>query len=241
MLCKTRGVVLHQIKYAETSLIVKIYTELFGLQSYIFKGIRTKKSSIKSNIFQPLSLVEMVVDHKEKSAIQFVKEVRNSYQFISIPHDVRKSSIVLFLNELINKSIKEEEANNLLFNYIYDNIVLLDSTEENFSDFHLFFTMHLTSFLGFVPSGNYSDTNCYFNLREGIFQKQFFEDEYYLDKSKSSLLHQINNSSFDFSTPSTFSRKTRNEILKSMISYYLIHIPSMKKMNTLDILEEVFN
>ncbi|MBE9480196.1 MAG: DNA repair protein RecO, partial [Bacteroidetes bacterium] len=144
MLFKTRGIVFHQIKYSESSVIAKIYTELFGIQSYLIKGVRNKKSKIKSALLQHLSIVDLVVYHKEKSNIQYIKEIRSEYQFTSIPFDIRKSSIAVFINEILYKSIHEEEANQNLFDYLLNSIKLLDMITKRFVDFHLLFTIGLT-------------------------------------------------------------------------------------------------
>ena len=110
MLQKTRGIVLHSVTYSETSLVVKIYTEAFGLQSYLLKGAKGKRSSFRPVFFQPLNLLDAVVYKNEKTALQSMKEVQLAHPFRSIPFDIRKSSIALFLNEILYKSIREEEA-----------------------------------------------------------------------------------------------------------------------------------
>ncbi len=110
MLVKTRGVVFHQLKYSETSLIVKIYTEEFGIQSYLVKGARAKKSRISTSLFQPLSLVELVAYRKERSNLHHIKEIKSLFHYTSISTDIIKSSICIFVNELLYRSIREEEA-----------------------------------------------------------------------------------------------------------------------------------
>jgi DNA repair protein RecO (recombination protein O) len=237
---KTKGIVLHQVKYAESSIIVKIYTELFGLKSFIFNGVRKKKSFLKANIFQPLSLVELVLNHKENVSIQHVKEIRSSYQFISIPYDVKKSSMVLFLNELLFKTIREEEANQELFDFLHQSILTLDITNKNYSNFHLYFALHLTRYLGFAPSVNYSEECCYFHLSEGIFKNKFFDDNYHIKKHVSAVLFMLATTDLDPVLPLELSQAMRQEILKTLIQYYQIHQPTLKGINAHQILEEVF-
>ncbi|MCD4664768.1 MAG: DNA repair protein RecO [Bacteroidales bacterium] len=169
MLHKTRGIVLNKVKYSETSLIVKIYTELFGLQSYLIRGIRNKKSKIKPSLLQHLALIELIVYHKEKKSIQHIKEIKSAYQFKSVPFDIRKSSIIIFLNEILYKVIKEEESNKSLFEFLFNTIQILDINEKGVSDFHLIFLVQLTKFLGFFPKNNFSKTRDNFNLEDGEF------------------------------------------------------------------------
>ena len=134
MIHKTRGIVFHAIKYSETSIITKIYTEKFGLQSYIVRGARKPKARLKASLFQPLSLLELEVYYKQKSTLQNIKEARSAHIFTSIPFDVRKSSIVLFLSDVLTKAIKEEETNRELFHYLDSMIRQFDIQKEYFAD-----------------------------------------------------------------------------------------------------------
>src|ERR1035437_6833481 len=172
MIHKTRGIVLRTVDYSDTSLIVKIYTEQFGIQSYLIKGARRKNVSIKGNLLQPLALLELVVYKKEKKQLQTLKEVGAEIHFTSIPNDQAKTSILFFLNEILLKCLQEEEENAELFLFLHETIQTLDSVEKNFSNLHLIFLIRFSRFLGFFPQGNFSDTNSIFDLREGRFVKQ---------------------------------------------------------------------
>ncbi len=165
----TRGIVFRQIKYSDSSLVVRILTEEMGLRSYIIKGARGPKSKMKTSLFQPLTLLELVVSQKEKADLQHIREVRVAYPFQTIHLDIRKSSILLFLNELLYKSIQEEAVNPELFHFIFNHLILLDQATENPANFHLLFVIHLTRNLGFFPHGSYLNENTVFNLVEGQF------------------------------------------------------------------------
>src|ERR1035437_8438600 len=169
MIYKTRGIVLRTADYSDTSLIAKIYTEQFGIQSYLIKGAKRKKASIKANLFQPLALLDLQVYKKEKKQLQTLKEVGAEIHFASIHNDPAKTSILFFLNEILLKCLQEEEENSELFSFLHETIQTLDSAEKNFSNLHLIFLIRFSRFLGFYPQGNYSDTNSFFDLREGKF------------------------------------------------------------------------
>jgi len=241
MLFKTNGIVFHQIKYSESSVIAKIYTELFGIQSYLIKGVRSKKSKIKSALLQHLSLVDLVVYHKEKSNIQYIKEIRSAYQFTSIPFDIRKSSITVFINEVLYKSIHEEEANQNLFDYLFNSIKLLDMTTKNFVDFHLLFTIGLTKYLGFFPRGNFSDKKTVFDLQEGFFQNAVPNHSNYLKKPLSEIFYNLLNTPIEHMDSVKISYFQRNELLNKIIEYYRLHLPAFKDIKSPDILKEVLS
>jgi len=244
MLHSTRGIVFHSTRYAETSLIVKIYTALFGLQSYLVRGVRNPKSKIKPGLFQPLTLLDLVVYHKERNSLQSVKEIRLAHPYQSIPYDIRKSSVVLFMNELVYKSIKEEEPNPSLFEFLWGACLELDGTSNPVSNFHIWVALQLCNHLGIFPQSNYSSRFPIFNLREGMFQPAIPEHPHYLDQRSSLLLHSLLESCR--SGPYQSSEKLikpdeRNHILETILLYYQLHLPGFKGLQSHHILHTVLS
>ena len=137
MLFKTRGIVFRFTKYGDSSIIVTIFTELFGLQTYIVNGVRSKAAKGKIALFQPLTLLDLVVYYKENANIKRIKEVRCQHQYQTVQTDIRKSSIGIFMNEVLNKSVKEENQAQELFNFLFDSLVSLDGLKNDFENFHL--------------------------------------------------------------------------------------------------------
>lgn len=149
MLHKTKGVVFRFTRYGETSIIVTIFTDQFGLQSYIVNGVRTRSSKSRIALFQPLTLLDMVVYHRENANINRIKEVRCLYPYITIHADVIKSTIAMFVNEIVNKTVKEESHAVELCEFLISSLVTLDSMTANAQNFHLIFLLKLSRFLGF--------------------------------------------------------------------------------------------
>jgi DNA repair protein RecO (recombination protein O) len=169
---KTRAIALHSIKYSDTSIIVHIYTELFGRQTYIVKSAYSKKASIKANLFSPLNLLEMEVYHKETSELQKIREASNYPAFQSIYTDPVKSAIVVFIAELLFRIIKEEAPNQQLFDFLFSSIHLLDLENKRVVDFHLVFMIQFAKYAGFFPDNNYSTENQFFDLINGKFVQE---------------------------------------------------------------------
>jgi DNA repair protein RecO (recombination protein O) len=230
MLHKTRGIALHTISFSETSLIVKIYTEAFGLSSYIVKGSRSHRSKMRPVFFQPLTLLELDVYHRGKPSLQTIKEIRIPEPYHSIPYDIRKSSIALFLNELIYKSLVEEEPNSSLFSFFWNAFLTLDRSMESVSSFHLVFALKFTTYLGFVPRMNYQPDRSFFNLREGIFQKQIPPDAEFLDSRLSEVFFRILQTSLEEIPAHPLPASVRNELLETILLYYRIHIPGIREI-----------
>lgn len=226
MFHSTRAIVFHQTRYSDSSLVVKILTEEAGLGSFIIKGARGPKAKIKASLFQPLTLLDLVVSMKDKSDLHHIREARVAHLYKNIPQDIRKSSILLFINELLYKSIKEEAANPELFRFIFDHLVLLDETGENPANFHLLFAIHLTHFLGIFPQGSYVNERTVFDLAEGHFtQAEPLPAENFISGPNcrwfSKLLETPADQFQAFSVPS----QVKSELLEKIIVYYHMHLP----------------
>jgi|WetSurMetagenome_2_1015567.scaffolds.fasta_scaffold39865_1 DNA repair protein RecO (recombination protein O) len=241
MLHKTKGIVLHSIKYSETSLIVRIYTELFGLQSYLVKGARSAKSKLKPVLFQPLTLLDLVVYRKEKSSLQSIREIQISIPYQTIPFDIRKSTIALYLDEILYKAVREEEPNPELFEFLWNSFQMLDTMEGPFSGFHLVFTIKLTRFLGFYPGENEDAAGRLFNLREGIFLDSIPEYEQALDQQDTALLRRLMKCTMDQPTDPGFTSGERNRMLDVLLRYYQLHLPGFQGFRSHEILRQVLS
>ncbi len=221
LLSKTRGIVLSYIKYRETSIIIKIYTEEFGLQSYLINGIRTQKTKTGIALFQPLTILDLVVYHKENKSLHRISEVKCHTPFRSIPFEIKKSVIAMFLSEILNKTLKEETSNKELFNFLVNSTLFFDTSTKNYENFHLEFLLDLSAYLGFAPSSsedivkNRLDTN----KDELLFLNK-------LIKENNSEVIETNNS-------------IRRKILEYLLDFYAIHVENFGSVNSIRILKEV--
>ena len=241
MLFTTKGIVLHHFKYSEKSVIAKIYTEKFGLQSYILNGVRSAKSKNKAVYLQPLSLVEINANYKEKKGLQQIKNIQLAIAYNSIPFNIGKTSIAFFIAEILYKSIKEEETNYTLFEFLYNSLQLLDLKETNYADFHLIFMAQLCYFLGIPPQNKDIDSkHIYFDLQEGIFLPHQPPHQAYTDSITSNLLVEILNANFDNTTLS-LNYSDRKKVLKALLDYYNLHLSNFENLKSLAVLEEVLS
>lgn len=238
MISKTRGIVLHRIRYSESSIIAKIYTEQFGLCSCLAQGARKKKSSAKANLLQPLSLIELVMYHKETSGLQKVKELKGGDTLFSVQSDMAKTAIALFLSEMLARSLREETPNKPLFDFLYESVKTLDAVE-NPASFHLLFLVKLSKFLGFYPHGEFSDEKMFFNLPEGIFVSEKPHHLHYLDPEFSVLLRHLMSLDFDQLKNFSVDGKKRKILLEKIIDYYRLHLAGFHEIKSHGVLETV--
>lgn len=235
MVVNTRGIVLHHFNYSETSIIAKIYTEQFGLQSFLVKGVRQKKSRMRMNLFGPLSLVEIVMVYKEKSTLHHLREINSAYPATGIATDMRRASLAMFINELLYKSIHGEEPDAALFAFIVEAVKNLDSTNDRLAFYHMKFALELTQFLGFSPHDNFSPHSLYFDLQEGAFISTPPVHPYFLDESLSAYWHKL----LSQQDTDEWSATLRDTMLLKILDYYQLHLPEFREMKSHEILREV--
>ncbi|HZK06874.1 MAG TPA: DNA repair protein RecO [Bacteroidales bacterium] len=238
MLHRTRAIVLKTIKYSETSVIAHMFTEAFGLRSYIIKGVFGKKKNGTRTLLQSLSLLDLVVYEKPRAGLQNIKEISIAQPYTNISFDVHKGAILMFLNEIIYKSIGEQEPDEDMFRFIYNQLVTLDETTSGIADFHLTFIIRFTKYLGFLPRNTYSDRNTYFDMQEGEFVSlpplhTNFMNPYY-SRQLNMLLQESSQKIFE-------NASMRNALLEKIIIYYSLHVPAFGEVKSLPVLHQLLN
>lgn len=238
MLTKTEGIVFRQIPYSETSIICDIYTYEHGLVSYIVSGVRKAKARTSASLLQVMTIVDLLAHHSDKNKLHRIREIRPGYVYQSMPMDVRKNSILLFLAELCSKCIKEHEQNTSLYQTIRDSLVVLDKTESGFQNLHLKFLIELADQLGFGPDVNYDEEHPIFDMIEGRFAASQPVTHHYFKEDASKLAQVVLFARGKGPQPE-LNREMRNSLIDDLILFYKIHIESLKEFNSHIILREV--
>jgi DNA repair protein RecO (recombination protein O) len=240
MLIKTKGIVFRVVKYGETSVICDIYTAERGLQSYIINSVRTKKPKFHAGLLQVMSIVEMVAYAKEEKSLQYIKELKASYVYQTIPFQVLKRSIGLFMVELAQKTIKEAEANPSLFQFLEDIFMYLDHTTDVINNLHLWFAVQLTTFLGFLPDGIEDVKNiAFFDLKEGVYCVSPPPHGHFMATEQAHFLYQFLNCGIEDAQKINITAADRRLFIKNMINYYQLHVPNFVELKSFQVLQEV--
>jgi DNA repair protein RecO (recombination protein O) len=239
----TKGIVLRAVKYGETSLIVTMYTELFGLQSYLVNGVRasTKKGTGKANLFQPTAILDMVVYHNELKQLNRIKEFKWGHIYQHILSDVKKNAVAVFMVELLTKCLKQPEANSDLYHFVEDAFIHLDeSTGSVTANLPLFFALHLPVFFGFRIRDRYSPTNHLLDLQEGIFVSERPTHPHFLEEKQAEITSQLLKVMRpDELADIKLNHDFRRNLLYTYENYYALHIQDFGKMRTLPVLREI--
>lgn len=231
---------MHCIKYSESSVIAKTYTELFGMQSYIINGVRAVKSKKKPGLLQPLTMLNMTVYHKKAGGIQRIKSVSSIPQKALVSSNISNSTISLFIAEVLYKSIKEEEPNKDLFEFLINSLGHLRSDHVP-SNFHIFFTLQLSKYLGFYPSLGEKNAIKFFDKREGTFSNSMPEHPDYIASPESEYLSSLLQSDYNELARIQLSAQSRVDLLDHIVNYYEHHIPGMSKIKSHHVLATVFS
>jgi DNA repair protein RecO (recombination protein O) len=238
MLQRTDGIIIHTTKYSENSVIAKIYTREFGLQSYIASTGKSKKGRNKA-LLQPLSIVQLT--STGRSDLQRITEINILHAYSDIPYNVVKSSIGIFLNEILYRSVKESHPDEDLFEFIKSSLLILDLKTDSCADFHISFMVQMSRFLGFYPQGEFSGDTPYFDLQEGRFQRTAPVTLNYLDVRMSELLNYYILKGYGSNDALKPSKEERKALLSALITYYRLHIATFGELRSHDILEQVIS
>lgn len=228
------------MKYAESSVITHIYTREKGLQSFLINGVRKKKARIRAALLQPLSLVDIVAYHKQKSNLQRIKEIKPEIACISIYTDTVKMSISMFLAELISKCLHEDIPDPLLFDFIWNAVQWLENTDQNCANFHLIFMSQFGKFLGIMPLVPEAENYDGFLLKEGIFTLGKTTDIYCINPPLLSKFVEVLGSNFDNIESVSLTKMQRADLLDAFIIFFKLQIEGFTDMKSLKILSELF-
>jgi DNA repair protein RecO (recombination protein O) len=239
MFTSTKAIVLSKLRYSDHDLIVKCYTQQFGVVSYLLKGVlNNKRGTTKTAYFQLLSQLQITSHHRENRSLQTIKDVKLNHHYISLQTNVLKTSVVMFLAEVLLSVLIEAEQNDTLFSYLEATLLWLDNHSEC-SNFHLLFLLNLTKHLGFYPDTSNIDYE-YFNLYDGKFQNKKIE-KYSISGENLMLLKQLLGTTFDTLPLIKIKAKQRQSFLNMFLLYFELHLGSFKKPKSLHIFNQVFS
>jgi len=238
MIVHTKAIVFSSIKYGEADLIVKCFTESSGLKSYLLRNIfKTKKGKLKPSYFQALTLLEIEASHKDKGTLEYIKEVKISYPYKTLHTQILKSTLVIFLAEMLSNTIHEEVEDKALFSYFEEALIWLDSNAE-IANFHILFLLNLSMHLGFYPDTS-TLPNKYFNLLEGNFQV-FNTGKYGEYGETIENLKQFFGIDFAAISRIKLTKNQRSDLLNLLLNYYQLHLHGFKKPKSLEVLNQLF-
>lgn len=237
---KARGILLHTLKYGDSSMIAYLLTDIGGRRSYMVHGVGSSKGrSSKMGLFQPMFPLEFEGLESPKYEMDRFKEVSRGFILQSLPFDVRKSTMSLFMAEVLYRLVKESESNKQLFDFVWSSVEALDALDEGVSNFHLWFLSNLSRFLGFFPGNEYVD-GYIFDVREGLYGAMTPPHKYYMTAENSRIFNDFIECNVMYLSEIGLNRHQRVDFLNSILLYFGYHLDSVSSVKSIEILKEVF-
>ena len=241
MLQKTRAIILHAVKYGDSSLIVQAYTEQWGRVSLLLKGARKSKKSNRAVMFQPLYMLDLDIYYRDNREMHWIREAVFSNRVPGIHQDVVKSAQAIFMSEVLLRTIREEEKNPELFGFLQQSIQSFDTIVPAIPSFHILFLFRLSRYLGFYPGNNYSANDHFFNTGKGSFLATPESPDLELEKTLGEQWHKLFSCDYSSVDQLFSNHDQRNLFLDALLLFYRRHHPSMKDLNSIDVLRTVFS
>jgi len=238
MIVATRAIVLSSLKYGDSDLIVKCFTASSGLKSYLLRNIlKSKKGKFKVSLFQPLTILEIIASHKNKGNLEIIKEAKVNYSYRTLHTQIVKSSMTIFIAEILVTTINEEAEDIDLFNFIEKSLLWLDQSVK-ISNFHILFLLKLSMYFGFYPDTDTLEKS-YFNLMEGVFQ-DLNTNKYSERSQRVANLKEFFGIDFDKSNKINLTKIERSDLLTLLLQYYQLHLHGFKNPKSLVVLNQIF-
>jgi DNA repair protein RecO (recombination protein O) len=241
MLHKTKGIILHQIKYTDSGVIAQVYTRDFGRVSIMIKGMRSRNSGKHNVLFQPMFILDLELYYKATREMQSLKEFSVSFTPYDIYSDIKKSCVAIFLGEILTSVLREESPHEEMFDFIEESIVYFDKCREGFANFHIAFLAGLSSYLGFEPGPRFEKDDRFFDMVNGIFVPIPPFHGNYVNEEITNILADFFIASYDSIDRISLTGKMRNDVLEALVRFYSLHLPGLKKIKSLEVLKEVFS
>ena len=241
MIEKFEGIVLRTLKYSDSLMIADIYTAQRGRMSFLVPVSHTKRSRVRSVLFQPLSMLSFTAPVKAGRNLSRIGEVQPYSMYSSIPNDVVKSSIALYLAELLTYALREDGNDDSLFTFLDRSFTLFDNLEHGYADFHLVFMVQLLRFLGIYPNLEGFAPGCYFDLFQGCVTREHPLHPNFLLPEDAAAFIELLRTGYDSMHLLSLNRKLRGEYLATLSLYYRLHVPEFPELKSAAVLRELFD
>lgn len=241
MLEKTKGIVLHSLKYGDDSLIVSVFTLHRGTLTFMVKVPKSRHASMKTQLLRPLTVLDMDIDFRDRLQMQRIKDMRVALVYATLPYEPVKEAVAMFLGEVLYHAMKHEEANPELFDFLQKSLEWFDLVERDYANFHLCLLIQLTRHLGFFPNMEGGEASSFFDLLDGCFVcRQPVHGQYLVGEEVDFMLKVLK---MNYATMHRvhLNRQQRGRILKMLNNYYRVHIPEFPELRSLDVLSELFD
>lgn len=237
---KSRGIVLHILKFKDDQLIADVLTEERGLVGMAVRVSRSRRAAVRHVLFQPLAVLDLEWDERQRASLQRPRAAQVAVPLATLPCDPFKSAMGLFVAEFLLHAVRGESEPHALFAYVVRSLEWLDACGRDFSNFHLVFLLRLSRFLGFMPNVEDYRPGSYFDLRAAVFTRVRPLHPDFLAPEDAALLPKLLRMRYATMHVFRFTGRERSRLLEQMNRYYSLHIPNFPELKSLDVLRTLF-
>jgi len=234
MVVSTSAIVISKLKYKDNDLILKLLTRELGVCNFLVRNPAGKKRNKTINYFQPLTILSIEFENRNKSKLNYLKDVEIEHVFKSIHFDIKKSVVVLFISEILNKILNFQQKDESLFDFIRDSFIFFD--KNNFQNFHLFFLIHLTKYFGLFPHTDNID-GLFFDLEQGVFSYEK-PPNHYISGTNLDVFKRLLGIKFDQVNDISITNNMRRDLIDDIITYYKYHFESFSNLKSIDVIRK---
>jgi DNA repair protein RecO (recombination protein O) len=239
MLVKTKAILIHHVRYSDNSLIAHFYTQEYGRISVMVKGISSRKRGTRFNYFQPLNIFNLELYRYENREIHNLKEMSLAFIPEKIPGDIHRTSVALFISEILYNVIREEDANRMLYDFLESSVITLDSITAGISNFHLWFLVAFTAYAGIGPTHT-TMHDCYFDMLTGQFTGLQPMHPDILEPRDAAILNRLLQMPAEKIATLQLAGEERTELLTGILKYYNLHLTGIRQIRSLQVLKDIF-
>lgn len=237
---KTPAIVLHHLKYTDSSLVATIYTRSHGRKSFLVQGVYRARSKFPATYFQPLTLLDLEISVNPRRELQRIRELTLHVPLNSVPFEITKSAIALFLAEILYRTLREEEPNPVMFDFLSNAIQFFDLADEGAANFHLWFLINFSKHLGFYPDNNYSSSHPVFDPVNGRFYAPMLVQPSERELQNGIWLHKFMTATLEEAGILRLNHSIRNSLLMLLVEYYQVHLGGLGEIKSLPVLQSIF-
>ena len=236
---KIQGIVLQSVRYGDSSLVVKVFTRQAGLRSYMVKGAFSRSAKNRAALFQEMSVIGYVEAGKPSSAgLGYLKDVQIDIVFQSLPFVMGKRAILMFVGEMLSKTLAGQEQNVELYDFVVRSLQWLDLMDGSYANFPLYFILELSRHLGFYPKTNHRAGD-FFDMMEGSFVPTSPVHPYILEPETATLLNGLLGLGVDEACRLPLRLEQRRTLLDGLVVFMRLHAPVMNGFHSHEVLKEV--
>lgn len=235
MFVSSKALVLHKTKYSDSGVVVKVFTEKYGTQTFIVKNAFSPKNRHLQALLSPLSMLELHFDDRKLNQLIYLKEVTCYQQYRNIPYNIIKSSLLMFYGELLYRLLYDYGEDRQLYSFIEQQMSMLDESLQVRPDTHIDFMIRMSRILGFAPVPNFDDERQIFSIPQSSFVHDWMDEEQNFSPMASKVLFAMMSDAMPQPAP----KAIRNELLYGMLRYFKHHNEHIGKIESVSILADI--